>query len=338
MTVVTLEEESVRETTSTTMKAILAERYGRPDVLELRDVEKPTIEDDQVLVRVHASSVNPVEWYRVTGPLFARSGGFRRPASPAVGADLAGRVEAVGSAVTSFAPGDEVFGTGVGAWAGYAAAGGSRLAPKPVGVSFEEAAAVPIAGITALQALRDHGQVEAGQTVLINGASGGVGSYAVQLAKVLGADVTAVCSTRNVEQARSLGADRVVDYTREDFTRSGVRHDVLIDVVGSRPLRALRRALTPDATVVLVGGRMTYRGLGPLPHLGATLVSAKLRRQRLRFFVAKVNSEDLAFLGSLLADGTIRSVIERAYPLDEAAEALTHLGEGHARGKLVITM
>jgi NADPH:quinone reductase-like Zn-dependent oxidoreductase len=321
-----------------TMKAIVAERYGRPDVLALRDVERPAIQDDQVLVRVHASSVNPVEWYRVTGPLFARGGGLRRPATPAVGADLAGRVEAVGSGVTSFAPGDEVFGTGSGAWAEYAAAGESRLAPKPAGVSFEEAAAVPIAAITALQALRDHGHVEPGQTVVVNGASGGVGTYAVQLAKLLGADVTAVCSTQNVEQARSLGADRVVDYTREDFTRGGVRHDLLIDVAGSRSLGALRRALTPDATIVLVGGRMTYRGLGPLPHLGATLASAKLRRQTLRFFVANVNSEDLEFLASLLADGSIRSVIERTYALDEAPAALAHLGEGHARGKLVITM
>jgi NADPH:quinone reductase-like Zn-dependent oxidoreductase len=255
-----------------------------------------------------------------------------------VGADLAGRVEAVGSAVTSFAPGDEVFGTGSGAWAEYAVAGESRLAPKPAAVSFEEAAAIPIAGITALQALRDHGQVEPGQKVLINGASGGVGTYAVQLAKSFGADVTAVCSTGNVEQARSLGADRVVDYTREDFTRSGVRHELLLDIAGSRPLAALRRVLTPEATVVLVGGRMAYRGLGPLPHLGATLVSSKLRRQKVRFFVANVNSEDLAFLGSLLDAGTIRSVVERTYALDEATRALAYLGEGHARGKIVVTV
>ena len=338
MPTMTIDRDATMTEAVDTMKAIVAERYGRPDVLELRDVERPAIDDRQVLVRVHASSVNPVEWYGVTGPLFARGGSLRTPATPAVGADLAGRVEAVGSAVTSFVPGDDVFGTGVGAWADYAAAAESRLAPKPAGVSFQAAAALPIAGITALQSLRDHGQVEAGQKVLVNGASGGVGTYAVQLAKFLGADVTAVCSTRNLEQARSLGADRVVDYTREDFTRSGIRHDVVIDVVGSRPLCALRRVLTPDATLVLVGGRMTYRGLGPLPHLGATLVSAKLRRQKVRFFVAKVNSEDLALLGSLLDAGTIRSVIERTYALREAPEALAHLGEGHARGKLVITM
>ena len=338
MSAMTIDRDKTMAKAVDTMKAIVAERYGRPDVLELRDVERPAIEDDQVLVRVHASSVNPVEWYRVTGPLFARGGGIRRPATPAVGADLAGRVEAVGSAVTSIAPGDEVFGTGVGAWAEYAAAGESRLAPKPAGLSFEDAAAVPIAGITALQALRDHGHVEAGQKVLINGASGGVGTFAIQLAKSFGAEVTAVCSTGNVEQAGSLGADRVVDYTREDFTRSGVRHDLLLDVAGSRSLGDLGRVLTPEGTVVLVGGRMTYRGLGPLPHLGATLVSSKLRRRAVRFFVARIGTEDLACLACLLGAGTIRSVIERTYALDEAPEALADLGEGHARGKLVITM
>ena len=337
MSAMTIERDTTMAKAVDTMKAIVAERYGRPDVLALREVERPAIEDHQVLVRVLASSVNPVEWYGVTGPLFARGGGLRRPTTPAVGGDLAGRVEAVGSAVTSLAPGDEVFGTGVGAWAEYAVAAESKLAPKPPGVSFEDAAAAPVAGITALQALRDHGRVEAGQTVLINGASGGVGTYAVQLAKHLGADVTAVCSTQNVEQARALGADRVVDYRSEDFTRIGIRHDLLIDVAGSRTLRALRRVLTPEATIVLVGGQMTYRGLGPLPHLGATLVSAKLRRQTVRFFVAKINTDDLAYLASLLEDGTIRSVIERTYPLHEAPAALAHLGEGHARGKLVIT-
>jgi NADPH:quinone reductase-like Zn-dependent oxidoreductase len=337
MSAMTIDRDTTTKSAVGTMRAVVADRYGRPDVLVLRDVERPTPEDDQVLVRVHASSVNPVEWYRVTGPLFARGGGLRRPSTPAIGGDLAGRVEAVGSAVTSFAPGDEVFGTGVGAWAEYAVAAEQRLARKPAGVSFEDAAALPVAGVTALQALRDHGRLERGQTVLLNGASGGVGTYAVQLAKVLGADVTAVCSTGNVQQAHALGADRVVDYTRDDFTRSGVRHDLLVDIAGSRPLRALRRALAPDAAVVIVGGRMTYRGLGPLPHLGATLASGKLRRRAVRFFVARINTEDLAYLGSLLETGAIRSVIERTYTLDEARAALAHLGEGHARGKLVIT-
>src|ERR687896_1166019 len=210
------------------MKGIVAERYGPPDALELRNVDKPVIADDQVLVRVHASSVNPAEWYRVTGPYFARlfGDGMRKPKSSAVGADLAGRVEAVGKDVEEFQPGDEVFGTSGAAWAEYTPARAVRLVRKPAKVSFEEAAAVPIAAITALQALRDHGQVQAGQKVLINGPSGGVGTFAVQIAKSFGAEVTGVCRTRNVDMVRSLGADRIVDYTQEDFTRRGERHDL----------------------------------------------------------------------------------------------------------------
>ena len=322
-----------------TMKAIVGERYGRPDVLELRDVEPPKPAGDQVLVRVHASSVNPVEWYAVTGFLPARVGsGLRRPEATGVGGDLAGRVEAVGADVTELHPGDEVLGTGTGAWAEYACAREARLAVKPPGLSFADAAAVPIAGCTALQALRDHGRVEPGQKVLVNGASGGVGTYAVQLAKTLGAHVTAVCSARNVELVRSLGADRVVDYAHEDFTRIGERHDLLLDVAGSRSLGALGRVLGRDATVVVVGGPMTYRRLGPLPHIGATLVMSKVRRRAARFFVAKIERDDLAYLASLLESGTIRSVIDRTYPLERASEALAYLGEGHARGKIVVTV
>ena len=221
------------------MKAIAHVRYGQSNSLELRDVDMPEIKDDEVLLRVHASSVNPVEWYGVTGFLPARIGnGLRRPNSTAVGADIAGRVEAVGKHVTDLRPSDEVFGTAGYSWAEYAVASSKKLALKPGNVSFEEAAAVPIAGLTAVQALRDEGQVQPGQKVLINGASGGVGTFAVQLAKVFGADVTAVCSTRNIEQARSLGANRVVDYTSEDFTRMGERHDLLLDIAGSRSFRA----------------------------------------------------------------------------------------------------
>ena len=319
------------------MNAIVHERYGRPDVLELREVDRPVIEDDQVLVRVHATSVNPVEWYGVTAPLFARFGsGWRRPKNISVGGDLAGRVEAVGSDVSDLKPGDEVFGTGIGAWAEYAAARPARLAPKPAGVSFEDAAAAPVAALTALQALRDHGKAAPGQKVLINGASGGVGTYAVQLAKWLGADVTAVCSTRNVEQAESLGADRVVDYTKEDFTRLGERHELMLDIAGSRSFLDYRGVLTPEATVVQIGGPMTYRGLGPLPHIAATILKSKGRSQRVKFFVAKIQTEDLELLAELLEAGTVRSVIERRYELSQAREALTYLGEGHARGKLVI--
>ncbi len=322
------------------MKAIAHVRYGRPpDALELRDVEKPTLEDDHVLVRVQAASVNPVEWYGVTGPYFARMGaGLRVPNNTNVGGDLAGLVEAVGKDVKSFQPGDEVFGTGAGAWAEYACASEEKLAPKPANVSFEEAAAVPVAGLTALQALRDKGGVQPGQKVLINGASGGVGTYAVQIAKAFGADVTAVCSTRNVEQARALGADRVVDYTQEDFTKLEERHDLMLDIAGSRSFLAFRRVLTPEATVVLVGGPMTYRGLGPLPHLGGTMLKSRGRSQTVKFFVAKINTADLVVMKELIEAGKVRSVIDRAYPLSKAAEALSYLGEGHARGKIVITV
>ncbi len=322
------------------MKAIVHERYGRPNVLGLREVDRPVIEHDQVLVRVHASSVNPVEWYGVAGLYFARIGnGLLKPKSTSVGGDLAGRVEAVGRDVTEFRPGDEVFGTSSGgSWAEYAAARAERLAPKPANLSFEEAAAVPVAGLTALQALRDHGQVQPGQKVLINGASGGVGTFAVQLAKSFGAEVTAVCSTRNVEQARSLGAERVVDYTQEDFTKRSERHDLMLDIAGSRSFLACRRVLTPEATVVVIGGPMTYRGLGPLPHIAGTLLKSRGRSQKVRFFVAKINTEDLSFLRELLESGKVTPVIDRTYPLSEAPEALAYLGEGHARGKIILTV
>jgi NADPH:quinone reductase-like Zn-dependent oxidoreductase len=305
------------------MKAIVHERYGRPDVLQLREVDRPVIEDDQVLVRVRAASVNPVEWYGVTGPVFARMGsGMRKPKDTSVGGDVAGLVEAVGSDVKDFQPGEEVFGVAVGAWAEYASARADRLAPKPANLSFEEAAAVPVAAITALQALRDKGEVQPGQKVLINGASGGVGTFAVQLAKSFGADVTAVCSTRNVDLVRSLGADRVVDYTQEDFTKRDERHDLMLDIAGSRPFSRFRRVLTPDATVVLVGGPMTYRGLGPLPHLGATLLASRGRKPRVTFFVAKITREDLVFLKELLETGKVKPIIDRRYELSAAPEAL----------------
>jgi NADPH:quinone reductase-like Zn-dependent oxidoreductase len=334
-----MEQESAVSDQKKTMKAIVHERYGRPDVLELRDVDKPVIEDHQVLVRVHASSVNPVEWYGVTGPYFARFGvGLRRPKDPAVGADFAGRIEAVGRDVSEFQPGDDVFGTSGGSWAEYAAARPEKLARKPANVSFEEAAAVPIAGITALQALRDHGHIQPGQKVLINGASGGVGTFAVQLAKAFGADVTAVCSTKNVEQARALGADRVVDYTKDDFTKLRERHDLMLAIAGSRSFLACRRALTPEAIYVAIGGPMKYRGLGPLPHIAGTMLKSRGRSQKMVFFVAKINTEDLGVLAELLEAGKVRSVIDRTYGLSEAPEALSYFGEGHARGKVVITV
>lgn len=339
MTATTIDQESAMTDQATTMRAIVSDRYGLA-ALELRAVETPVIEDHQVLVRVHASSVNPAEWYRVTGPYFSRmfGGGLRRPKQAAVGGDLAGRIEAVGKDVEEFQPGDEVFGTSGAAWAEYAPAREVRLVPKPTNVSFEEAAAVPIAATTALQALRDHGRVQPGQKVLINGASGGVGTYAVQIAKSLGAEVTAVCSTRNVDLARSLGADRVIDYTQEDFTRIGERHDVMIDIAGSRSFREARRVLTPAAIFVLVGARFpSNKGLGPLSHMIGTRLASIGRSQTVKFFIAKITKEDLAVLRELLEAGTVRSVIDRRYELSQVPEALRYLGEGHARGKVVIT-
>ncbi len=322
-----------------TMKAIVHERYGSPDGVAFAEVDTPVIEDHQVLVRVHASSVNPAEWYRVMGPFFARfDSGLRRPKSPAIGADLAGRIEVVGRDVTEFKPGDEVFGTSGGSWAEYAPAREPRLVRKPPNVSFEEAAAVPVAALTALQAVRDHGRIQPGQKVLINGASGGVGTFAVQIAKVFGAEVTAVCSTGNVDMVGSLGADRVCDYTREDFTRSGERHDVMLDVAGSRSFLQFRRVLTPEATVVMVGAPMSAKGLGPLKHLFGTRVFALGRSQTVTNFLAKIEKEDLEFMRELLEAGKVRSIIDRRYDLSQVPDALRYLGTTHARAKVVITM
>ena len=320
------------------MRSIVHATYGSSRGVELRDVETPTISDEQVLVQVRASSVNPAEWYTVMGPIFARAmNGLRRPKTSKIGSDLAGRVVAVGKDVTELKPGDEVFGTGAGAWSEYAAAREIRLVPKPANVSFEEAGSVPIAALTALQALRDHGNVQPGQKVLINGASGGVGSFAVQLAKHFGADVTAVCSTNNVRSAEEGGADRICNYDREDFTRSGIRHDLMLDVAGSRPFRQFGRVLKKDATVVIVGAKMK-RGFGPLPHIGATWLSGRFRSQKLKFFVAKINKEDLQLMADLMASGQVKPVVDRSYALERVPEALDYLGEGHARGKIVVTV
>jgi NADPH:quinone reductase-like Zn-dependent oxidoreductase len=321
------------------MKAILQHAYGSPEGLELREVDKPEIEDHQLLIRVHASSVNPAEWYRVMGPFFARFGnGVRRPKSPHIGADLAGRVEAVGKDVKEFRPGDEVFGTSGASWAEYAAAREPRLVRKPANVSFEEAAAVPVAALTALQAVRDHGRVQPGQKVLINGASGGVGTYAVQLAKVFGGEVTGVCSTRNVELVDSLGADRVCDYTQEDFTGANERYDVMLDIVGSRSFRRFKRVLKPEATVVMVGAPMSSKGLGPLKHIIGTRVFSTGQSQKVVNFLAKIEKDDLAFMSNLLETGKVRSIVDRRYELSEVADALRYLGTTHARGKVVLTM
>jgi NADPH:quinone reductase-like Zn-dependent oxidoreductase len=322
------------------MQAIVQDRYGPPDVLELREIDEPRVGDGDVLVRVRAASVNPADWYAVTGtPWVMRpTAGLRKPRTNRPGLDLAGVVAAVGGDVTGFKPGDEVFGTGTGTLAEYVAVAEDALVAKPAKLSFEQAAAVPVAALTALQGLRDKGRVQPGHQVLINGASGGVGTFAVQLAKALGAEVTAVCSTRNVDAARSLGADRVVDYTQEDFTRADGRYDLLLDVAGSRPWSACRRVLKPGAVLVLVGAPKGSRLLGPLGHFAKVSLASLRASQKVVFFISKSTPEDLTTLRELLEAGTVTPVVERTYALRDAAHAFRYLGEGHARGKLVVTV
>jgi NADPH:quinone reductase-like Zn-dependent oxidoreductase len=323
-----------------TVKAAVHHRFGAPDVLRLQDVDQPAVGDDDVLVRVRASSVNPAEWYAVTGrPYIARPGaGLRRPRQAVPGADFAGTVEAVGGAVTDLRPGDEVFGgTPSGAFAEYLSVRETVVA-KPANLTFEQAAAVPTAAVTALQGLRDRGRLRPGHSVLINGASGGVGTFAVQLAKAFGAEVTGVCRTHNLELVRSLGADHVVDYTREDFTRSGRRYDLLLDVAGSRSWSDCRRVLGRDATLVLVGGPKTSRWFGPLGHIVGVRLGSLRASQKVVFFVANFNRADLLVLQELLEAGKVTPVIDRRYELSELPAALTYLGEGHARAKVVIVV
>jgi len=323
---------------ATTMKAIIREKYGQPDVLRLQEVAKPEPADDRVLVRVRAASVNRVDWYDVTGmPWIARPmTGLRGPKSRLTGRDFAGTVEAVGKDVTNLQPGDDVFGgkSGGGSFAEYVCVP-MEVARKPANLTFEETAAVPVAALTALQGLRDHGHLQPGHKVLVNGASGGVGTFSVQIAKALGADVTAVCSTRNVEQARSLGADHVIDYTVEDFTRNGRRYDVMLDVAGSKSWSHCRRVLNPDATLVMVGA-MGNRLMGPLGHIAKVRLAALRGSQKAVFFVANFNRPDLGVLRELLESGDVKPVVEKRYELGEVADALRYMGEGHARGKLVI--
>jgi NADPH:quinone reductase-like Zn-dependent oxidoreductase len=321
------------------MKAIVYDRYGPPDVLALREVEQPAVKDDQVLVRVHATSVNPADWHIMTGtPYLARlSAGLRRPKVQIPGIDLAGRVEAVGGKVTRFRPGDEVFGTGASTFAEYASAPEDGLAPKPANLTFEQAAAVPVAGITALQGLRDKGRLQPGQKVLIIGASGGVGTFAVQLAKAFGAEVTGVCSTRNLDRVRSLGADQVVDYTREDFTRSGRRYDLVFQVAGTASPSDCRRVLTPKGTLVLCSGEGGGRLLGPVGRIVGALVRSRFWSQRAVMWIANTTTKDLLDLKQLIEAGTVTPVIDRRYPFAEAPEAFRYQGEGHTQGKTVIT-
>jgi NADPH:quinone reductase-like Zn-dependent oxidoreductase len=320
------------------MKAIVRHTYGSPDVLEFVDIDKPVPADDEVLVRVRTSSVNPAEWYETKGILVGRPQmGWFKPKESRLGADFAGIVEAVGANRTDFAPGDEVFGGRNGAFAEYVSVK-NAIVPKPANITFEQAGAVPIAAITALQGLRDKGDLQAGQKVLINGASGGVGTFAVQIAKAFGAEVHAVCSTGNVERARSHGADRVFDYTAEDFTRSGEQYDLFLEVAGSRSWRAYKRVLKPDARFVLVGSMKKRRLLGPMTQLVKIRLGSIGSSQTVKFFIAKLTADDMFVVKELMESGKVTPYVERSYPLSETADALRYLGEGHAQGKIVITV
>jgi NADPH:quinone reductase-like Zn-dependent oxidoreductase len=320
------------------MKAIVYTQYGAPEVLQLKEVEKPTPKEHQLLVKVHAASVNAMDYRRFEK--ISRLGRFVnerliKSTNKVLGTDVAGTVEAVGQAVTEFQPGDEVFGVAPGSFAEYVANGASKFAYKPANVSFEAAAAVPVAAFTALQGLRDNGKIQAGQNVLIDGASGGVGIYAVQIAKAFGAEVTAVCSTRNLEMVRSIGADHVIDYTREDFTKKEPRYDLILAVNGYHPIQDYRRALAPNGICVVAGGSFSQiiqsLLLGPL--------LSKFSNKKIGFMgVAKTSKEDLLVLKGLLEAGKIVPIIDKCYPLSETAEAIKYLIEEHGRGKVVITV
>ncbi len=318
------------------MKAIVYYSYGSPDVLKCEEIEKPTAGDNEVLIKVRAASVNPFDWHFMRGtPYIVRIGaGLRKPKVTRLGVDVAGQVEAVGRNVTQFKPGDEVFGVCRGAFAEYVCATEDKLALKPANISFEDAAAVPVAAISALQGLRDKGRIQRGHKVLVDGASGGVGTFAVQIAKSFGAEVTAVCSTRNVETARSTGADKVIDYTQEDFTQSGQRYDLILAANAYHSILDYRRALSQEGIYVMVGGGwiqiLQVILLGPLLSL--------MGRKKMCFFIAKINKKDLVLLKDLLESGKVVPIIDRRYPLSGVAEALRYLEEGHAKGKVVITL
>ena len=323
------------------MKAIVQDKYGSPDVLELRDIDKPEIEDEDVLVRVHVAGVGREVWHVMTGlpyPIRLAGYGLRAPKNPVIGSDVAGVVEAVGKNVTRFQPGDEVFGLGKGSFADYARAREDKLAPKPANLTFEQAAVVAISGLTALQGLRDHGKVRPGQEVLVIGASGGVGTYAVQLAKAFGAHVTGVCSTKKVDMVRSIGADHVIDYTHDDFAEGEQRYDLILDIGGNSSLSRLRRALNSQGTLVIVGGETDGRWLGGTDRQIRALMLSPFVGQKLGTFVSKENHEDLIILKELIESRKVTPVIDRTYPLSEVPEAIRYLQEGHAQGKVVITV
>jgi len=323
------------------MKAIVQDTYGSADVLELRDIGTPEIAAGEVLVRVHAAGVDRGVWHLMTGlpyPVRLAGYGLRAPKTPVPGTNMSGVVEAAGHEVTRFQPGDEVFGIGNGAFAEYARAPENKLAPKPANLTFEQAAAVAVSGLTALQGLRDHGRVQPGQTVLITGASGGVGTFAVQLASVFGAQVTGVCSTTKADMVRSIGADHVIDYTREDFADGKQRYDMILDISGNPSLSRLRRALAPKGTLVIAGGETPGRWLGGTDRQLRALLLSRFVDQKLTTFICRENHEDLLALKELIEAGKVTPVIDRSYPLSEAAKAIRYLEQGHARGKVVITV
>src|SRR5712692_3451436 len=322
------------------MKAIVRTRFGPPEVLEFKDVEKPSPNNVRgVLVKVHASSVNPADYYEMSSPFIVRllmRGGIRRPKDPRIGTDVSGRVEAVSSSVTQFKPGDEVFGMAPGSYAEYATAREDRLVMKPGNCSFEQAGVVGIAGLTALQGLRDKGNIQSGQKVLVNGAGGGVGTFAVQIAESFGAEVTAVTCTENLDMVRSLGADHVIDYTKEDFTRNGERYDLICDIAASHSIPEYKRIMNPNGICVVVGIRdKIIRGLLYFLIRGRLLSRGD---KKFVFFIAKINQNDLNYMRDLLETKKVVPVIDRRYSLDETAQAISYLIEGHARGKIIITV
>jgi NADPH:quinone reductase-like Zn-dependent oxidoreductase len=336
MKATTYNEGEKDHTKETNMRAIIFPKYGSPDVLQLTEVERPAPKDNQVLVKVLAASANPLDWHRMRGaPFLARLGeGLLKPKNPKLGADIAGRVEAVGSNVTEFQPGDAVFGVCSGSFAEYVCAAETKLALKPANLSFEAAAAVPVAAFTALQGLRDKGQIQPGQEVLINGASGGVGTFAVQFAKLFGAEVTGVCSTRNLDMVRSIGADHVVDYTQEDFTKNGQRYDLIYDAVGNRSVSDYKRALSPQG-ICVIAGFTTLPRLFEHIVVGRWVSRAGSKKIGL-MGMAATPKEDLVVIKELLEAGKVVPVIDRCYPLGATAEAIRYLEQGHARGKVII--
>ena len=320
------------------MKAIVYREYGGPEVLRYEEVEKPVPKDDEVLIKVHLASVNPLDWRLMSGkpaPLRLAMG-LRKPRSGRPGVDVAGEVEAVGSKVTQFKPGDAVFGSCSGAFAEYACAAESKIAMKPESVTFEDAASVNVAGLTALQGLRDKGKVQAGSKVLVNGAAGGVGTFALQIAKTFGAHVTGVCSTRNVDMVRSLGADEVIDYSRQDFTKREQRYDVILDCVGNHSFSEYRRVLNPEGRSVGVGVPHDVSMIDIFGSIAKDLVLSAFGKQKSVMFIAKGSQADLTLIGELIASGKVKPVIEKIYPLSEAAKAVGHVEAGHARGKVLI--